>query len=63
MIPQIIKMVGLSAVLLIPALQGMVKIDELLPVQLRHRGYTPLHLAAFFGQIEKITPLSSVKRG
>ena len=47
---QTIKTLGISAVLLIPALQGMQKInEESLPVQVRHRGYTPLHIAVYLG--------------
>ena len=53
-----IKIVGISVVLLIPALQGMQKInDESLPVQMRHRGYTPLHVAVYLGDREQITRL------
>ena len=53
-----IKIVGISVVLLIPALQGMQKIDdESLPVQARHRGYTPLHVAVNLGDREQITRL------
>lgn len=50
----------MSVVLLIPALHGMTELKtnaESLPVQIRHRGYTPLHLAVYFGDREQITRL------
>ena len=59
MIRQTIKTLGMSVVL-IPALSGMrvlEKNDVSLPVQVRHRGYTPLHLAAYFGHADTISDL------
>ncbi len=57
---QTIKTVGISMVLLIPTLHGMQELKtnvESLPVYLRHRGYTKLHIAAYYGHLEKITQL------
>ena len=57
---QTIKTLGISVVLFIPALSGMralEKTDESLPVQARHRGYTPLHVAVYLGDREQITRL------
>ena len=57
---QTIHTIAMSVVLLIPALHGMTELKtnaESLPVQIRHRGYTPLHLAVYFGDREQITRL------
>ncbi len=56
---QTINAIGIN-ILLIPALHGMQELKitvESLPVEIRNRGYTPLHLAAYFGHIEKIAQL------
>ena len=50
----------LSVALITPTLHGMLEVtttSEELPVQLRHRGYTPLHLAAYFGDADRIAQL------
>ena len=50
----------LSVALIVPTLHGMLEVTttcEELPVQLRHRGYTPLHIAAYFGNREQVVSL------
>ena len=57
---QTTKTLGISIALFVPALSGMRAIekhDESLPVEARHRGYTPLHVAAYLGQVTKIAEL------
>ena len=56
----IIKALLLSVALIVPTLHGMLEVtttSEELPVQLRHRGYTPLHVAAYLGNREQIVSL------
>ena len=55
-----IKALLLGVALIVPTLHGMLEISvtsEDLPVQLRHRGYTPLHIAAYFGRADTIADL------
>ncbi len=55
-----IKALSLSIALIVPTLHGMLEVtatSEELPVQLRHRGYTPLHIAAYFGRVDTIADL------
>ena len=58
-----IKILSISALLLVPAMQAMQGMQELtlddksLPVELRHRGYTPLHVAISLGNRDQITHL------
>ena len=55
-----IKALLLSVALIVPTLHGMLEVtttSEELPVQLRHRGYTPLHIAAYFGRADTIADL------
>ena len=55
-----IKALSLSIALIVPTLHGMLEVtvtSEELPVQLRHRGYTPLHIAAYFGRADTIAEL------
>ena len=55
-----IKALLLSVALIVPTLHGMLEVTttcEELPVQLRHRGYTPLHIAAYFGNREQVVSL------
>ena len=57
---QTIKTFVISLVLFVPALSGMraiEKTDESLPVDARHRGYTPLHVAAYLGNVAQISEL------
>ena len=57
---QTIKTLGISVALFVPALSGMRAIeknDESLPVHLRHRGYTPLHIAAYEGNADMIAEI------
>ena len=55
-----IKALSLSVALIVPTLHGMLEVtatSEELPVQLRHRGYTLLHIAAYFGRADTIADL------
>ena len=55
-----IRALLLSVALIVPTLHGMLEVtvtSEELPVQLRHRGYTPLHIAAYFGRADTIAEL------
>ncbi len=55
-----IKALSLSVALIPPTLHGMLEFtvtSEELPVEARHRGYTPLHVAAYLGQVTKIAEL------
>ncbi len=57
---QTIKTFVISLVLFVPALSGMRAIeknDESLPVDARHRGYTPMHVAAYLGNVAQISEL------
>ena len=50
----------LSVALIVPALHGMLEVttsSEEVSAQLRSRGYTPLHRAAYFGRVDIIEDL------
>ncbi len=56
----LIKAVFLSISLIIPTLQAMQKFvvdSKNLPREIRNRGFTPLHVAAYFGQADTIAEI------
>ena len=56
----ILKALSISVALIVSTLHGMLEVtvtSEELPVQLRHRGYTPLHIAAYLGHADKLAQL------
>ena len=60
---KMMRALSLSVALITPALHGMIEVittSEELPVQLRNRGYSPLHLAAYFGREDRVAQLLSV---
>ena len=52
-----IKTVSITLILFMPSLWGMQKLTTELPVQLRNRGYAPLHEAAYRGHEETVKDL------